>query len=417
MTTLNTLFLPLLGGFLFYYISRWTSYFAANQPAQVVAFFSALAGLVLLTLASLTAHYCAKLPAEHTDTKLLIGLLVLPPLLFAHMLGYAFAALQSKIQKSRIRRLKALLALLGSLIAIAVVANVWSAALHFRPPLGVSHFAYWGGGLVAIMAWAIPWARISCMPLSTVLVRSTALVITMMLLLHWVLPRLADILSLWTSVTRPIGEEKAIEGVGIAFLACLLGPILAIFFNVIYGKEAAEVRLVKYGWASGLERLIYSAARGNEFVMLTMDDHKVYVGIVAAIFGNPRSKDAYIRILPLMSGFRDAKTHQLKFTTFYKEAFKAAGPAQSAQFEKVLPIERVASAGLFSPRYYRSFQEEQPVADDKSPDAAAADHLDKIAKSLSRLEARQAAAEERRRKESAANRHPWRRNLRPEVPR
>ena len=104
--------------------------------------------------------------------------------------------------------------------------------------------------------------------------------------------------------------------------------------------------------------------------MFTLDDHKVYVGIVEAVFGNQRSRDAYVKILPLMSGYRNKDDHKVKFTTYYKSVYRLVnkdspsritdkGPRDiRSQFEKVLPVERIVSAGQFSSQYFQRFREQ-----------------------------------------------------------
>lgn len=363
MTTLNTLFLPLLGGFLFFYISHWTAYFAANQPTQAVLFFSAFTGLWLLILARLVTYYCEVVPYEHDDA-LRIGILLLPPLLFSKMLGWGVALLQSSLEGTRIRRLKAVLSLLSTVLAVVVFVRLEAAESFFPRFWGVPYGAYWAGTVVLLFSAALPWSRLSSMPLSVVLVRAAVLGIAVLLVLHWLLPRLPDVLGLWTGVTKPLGDNKVVAGIGTAFLACLLGPFLATCFNVLYSKDGAAARLVRKGWASGFDQLIYRAARRERPVMLTLEDHKVYVGLVEAVFTNQRApRDSYLKILPLMSGYRDAVTHQVQVTTYYRPVYRSLSrehgrlsPNLRIQFEKIVPVGRVVSAGLFEARYFRSFK-------------------------------------------------------------
>lgn len=369
--TLNTLFLPLLGGFLFYYISHWTSYFAVHQPAQAVLFFSAFTGVCLLIVARLVTYFCDDLSGDYTQNALRVGVLAIPPLLFSQTVGWGVALLQSNLEGTRVGRPKALLALVSTLISIVVVVNISSASALLLPRFwGVPIAAMWLASVLPIFALAIPWSRISNMPLSSVLVRASTLSLVVLISIYWALPEMPNLLEFWGGVTKPIGEGKAVEGIGTAFLACVLGPLLAFCFNVLYTRQAAAARLVRHGWASGLEQLIYTAARRQKLLMFTLDDHKVYVGIVEAVFGNQRSRDAYVKILPLMSGYRNKDDHKVKFTTYYKSVYRLVnkdspsritdkGPRDiRSQFEKVLPVERIVSAGQFSSQYFQRFREQ-----------------------------------------------------------
>ena len=89
---LNELFLPLLGGFLFYYSFHGTQYVASHRPRSVLLFWSAAIGLALLLLARLLTM-TADMPKEMHETfaSMLVSI-TLPPILTLGIIGIGIAA-------------------------------------------------------------------------------------------------------------------------------------------------------------------------------------------------------------------------------------------------------------------------------------------------------------------------------------
>jgi len=86
------------------------------------------------------------------------------------------------------------------------------------------------------------------------------------------------------------------------------------------------------------------------FVMLTMDDRKVYIGRVISL-GEPNETegmDQEITITPYASGYRDKDTLNLVLTTKYKDI--------SEDVSLVLRQDRIISATHFSEAIYEEFQ-------------------------------------------------------------
>ncbi|ESQ90960.1 hypothetical protein [Asticcacaulis benevestitus] len=73
---------------------------------------------------------------------------------------------------------------------------------------------------------------------------------------------------------------------------------------------------------SPLDNLLFNLSlQRNKYVMISMDDRKVYVGKVISL-GEPsetNGMDQDITIIPLMSGYRDKDDLAVKFTTHYGE--------------------------------------------------------------------------------------------------
>lgn len=100
---------------------------------------------------------------------------------------------------------------------------------------------------------------------------------------------------------------------------------------------------------SPLDNIFFNSFMTDEYLMLTMSDRKVYVGIVTT-FGEPTESegmDQEIVITPFLSGYRDSATLEVEFTTLYSDI--------DEELELVLKQENVISATVFSNDIYKKF--------------------------------------------------------------
>ena len=163
-------------------------------------------------------------------------------------------------------------------------------------------------------------------------------------------------------------QFSPIEYSGTAFLALSLGIVGPWLINrLISLKIASRLAITQYG--NGLDRLFYVATENDHQVLITLDTGKVYAGWLDWMPPNPGASDAYVRILPTISGYRTLK--RVKWTTFYQSVYLSLDPDVSEElvesFTKVIPIGRIVAAGLFDPKLYDRFHiKESPVieADD-----------------------------------------------------
>lgn len=109
-----------------------------------------------------------------------------------------------------------------------------------------------------------------------------------------------------------------------------------------------------------LEQLLHRAVARGRPILLTMDNRKVYVGLVRRTPEPRQSVSRTIWLLPLISGYRDEKG-KVRFTTYYDQIYATindVGPTDltAEDFELVLPADSVQSAHLFDPSTYARFQ-------------------------------------------------------------
>ena len=110
------------------------------------------------------------------------------------------------------------------------------------------------------------------------------------------------------------------------------------------------------------EILLSRAIYRNMPVMLTLDTGKLYVGWIVRI-PNPVEYRKAVRILPMLSGYRDKDTHDVVFTQNYYDILEdmsdgvidALKHLEIDDFEVVLPYERIISSHLFDPEAYMAF--------------------------------------------------------------
>ncbi len=96
-------------------------------------------------------------------------------------------------------------------------------------------------------------------------------------------------------------------------------------------------------------------------VSLTLGHGKVYVGYVTGSI-EPGEKREMLRVLPLVSGYREGAEMKLKFTTWYISIYQQINSQNLAHlrpelFEIVLPLSEVKSVNLFDINAYNAFQQ------------------------------------------------------------
>lgn len=147
---------------------------------------------------------------------------------------------------------------------------------------------------------------------------------------------------------------------GTAATAFGLGVIAPVFFNAWKPLIEASMESVQSN-GDGLDRMFYEATETESQVVLTLDGGKVYAGWLDWTPINPGADDAYIRILPTISGQRNADG-RIRWTTFYQKVYLEllelpddVSEEQIEAFTKVIPISEITTAGLFDPDMYYRF--------------------------------------------------------------
>lgn len=128
--------------------------------------------------------------------------------------------------------------------------------------------------------------------------------------------------------------------------------------------EALKMNLTRESMLSSpLGLALIDAFANRRDIMLSMDDRKVYVGVLTEI--SPSSEvlgpNEEITIVPLVSGYRDKDTLKVIYTTDY--AAKAAENADISFSAVILRQSSIVSITTFSQEIRKAFEESNDSAD------------------------------------------------------
>jgi hypothetical protein len=148
---------------------------------------------------------------------------------------------------------------------------------------------------------------------------------------------------------------------GAATLAFFIGLASPFAVNRLWGEDESKKRAVeRHG--NDLLRLFDNALRESQLVSITLDNRKVYVGYIVTA-PNLRTEDAYIALLPMISGYRDAGTLEIKFISLYDELY-ANEEMDANRFRVAVPVASIKMASLFDPEIYAKFADHREKRND-----------------------------------------------------
>ena len=164
-----------------------------------------------------------------------------------------------------------------------------------------------------------------------------------------------DVRGAWKTIA-PFGHS------GKAAAVLVLGFTVPFVFNAVassfFGRKRVAASVLRR-FGDPLTRLFLSATLRAQPVLVTMENRKLYAGFVVLSLGlNPQTR--HIRILPLLSGYRDQETGLAVFTTEYAHIYELMESGDdphlerftASDFQVVLPLGEIRSARLFDPLIY-----------------------------------------------------------------
>lgn len=167
----------------------------------------------------------------------------------------------------------------------------------------------------------------------------------------------------WISDT----DFEKFEYLGINLLALgfgvFFGEITRLFISTqkailkaIEKNEDELELLIKKSWYSTYPKNVKN--KGVISLAITLKSGKVYIGYANAL--PVPSKTNYVSLLPLFSGYRDSKTHEMIFTTqyvdIYAEIIKEKRSLGIPEFLVLLPVSEFISVNIFDIKIYKQFQ-------------------------------------------------------------
>jgi hypothetical protein len=120
-------------------------------------------------------------------------------------------------------------------------------------------------------------------------------------------------------------------------------------------------RLNRRAITDDLERLLYETMVHGELLQVSLDNNKVYVGIVRSV--DPVGPAKHFTMQPLMSGGRDGTAREVNYTSFYDRIIRIVTDSEPARrvellrrFQIVVPLSRIVTASGFDMAAYREFE-------------------------------------------------------------
>lgn len=143
-----------------------------------------------------------------------------------------------------------------------------------------------------------------------------------------------------------------------SFLFAVIGTTLAnsIFtkFNYFNFEDPVSYAVKKYG--DELEYLFRESAINGFLIQCTLKNNKVYVGFATYI--PPPKETNYLKLTPIISGYRDNNTKKLTLTTDYFEVvdkYLNNSDNQLPDMDIIIKQDEILSANVFDPTMYKLF--------------------------------------------------------------
>lgn len=151
----------------------------------------------------------------------------------------------------------------------------------------------------------------------------------------------------------------------------LLWTFIANFIIIILGIKVINWILKKYSYfkwqtpvekavdkfGDEIEQLFKITAKEENLIQVTLKNNKVYVGFVEYI--PPPKESNYLKIIPVIGGFRKAETKELIFTTDYYDAILLYQSDEkkydSFKMDITLKQDEILTANIFDYDVYKAF--------------------------------------------------------------
>ena len=139
---------------------------------------------------------------------------------------------------------------------------------------------------------------------------------------------------------------------GTAAVSLVLGAGLPWLVNLCVDQDAARRRAFRRH-ADNLLQFLMTAFDDRKLVLISLSTRKFYIGWVLKL-PNLNPQQAFIGVLPVLSGYRDDKTLELRFTADYANVYEG-DDIDPANFIVTLPVAEIRSASFFDPSIYPRF--------------------------------------------------------------
>lgn len=145
---------------------------------------------------------------------------------------------------------------------------------------------------------------------------------------------------------------------GVTFLSFLLGILSAETSNFFYKKTDSIMKAVLDN-DDPLELLIMRSWHSKILLCFTLKSGKVYIGYTTTL--PIPSRTSFISILPVYSGYRDASTKRIFFTTEYVDIYaqlkedRQITRLDDLDFQLLIPTAEIVTVNIFDLGIYDMF--------------------------------------------------------------
>jgi hypothetical protein len=373
----SLVFLPILGGYLFFTHFNGTRYRASSFPAQRLIFPAAAYGLVFLAIARAIELLCLQVTAHPEPWNRLAFRGILPGTAWLAGLTAIIAVklffgntrdidpTLVDVEQLKSARRQVVVRASGLLASAIVVFEVCARSQHIAE-LNLFATCFFHGLLVGIVVigLALFIANRTDWPILGLLLRLATAFLLIAVLFALAVKTATDADSIWRFFTDE-DHVQALKGSGIPTLSLVVACLACFVCNIALPQLAAAAHQNGSDRSNSLKQLFYRSLVEKKLLEVSLSSGKSYIGWIVSQPPTLESADGYFVILPAMSGYRNKDTKKLEITTRYEQTIRSTSdeaerlgrPAPSFEdFQKVLPISGVNSAGLFDPEAYDQFQ-------------------------------------------------------------
>jgi len=145
---------------------------------------------------------------------------------------------------------------------------------------------------------------------------------------------------------------------GIGCLALLLAVIVTKSCNYFIGEVEGYILSID----NDLDGILFDSLSTEYPIPLqfTLQNKKVYVGIVAEGVDPPKNNAAYISILPVSSGYRDSESLELNLVHDYRSYWNSEESLMD--LTTVIPKDKIVSCNYFNDDIYAEFSAKKAEA-------------------------------------------------------
>lgn len=180
-----------------------------------------------------------------------------------------------------------------------------------------------------------------------------------------------------------IDSKSHFSVVVIGLLSMILSWVAPYVSNKIWSAKECYEKSIN---DNDFELLLYENV-GNAPISFSMENGKVYIGLVIRGIRPEEEERTHIRILPLRSGFRNKNSGLVKFTTYYWEVYEKLDLVpidpdllddddfddavktffkNTADYQVILPADDIKAAHIFDEEAFKEFEKiGESAKDDK----------------------------------------------------